>query len=158
MEQKYDTLKLVIILLELIIFALRPHCCFRWLADDSVSMYRPKGWCGKHWCNWPGQRNDYNRELKTSLKAFPACLDPAAHLREGGACRPAATRPHRNFKSTDFVDKMISTVLRNFTLSKPIFLPTAYSPALICFGRGKGWWSTCNYPTVLKEKDMEKQN
>jgi hypothetical protein len=38
------------------------------------------------------------------------------------------------------------------TLSNPIFLPTAYSEALICFSREKGWWITCNYPTVLKEK------
>jgi hypothetical protein len=43
------------------------------------------------------------------------------------------------------------------TLSSPIFLPTIYSPALICFGRERGWWITCNYPTVLKEKNMEKQ-
>jgi hypothetical protein len=39
------------------------------------------------------------------------------------------------------------------THSNPIFLPTAYSPALICFGRGRGWWSTCNYSTVLKRKN-----
>jgi hypothetical protein len=25
------------------------------------------------------------------------------------------------------------------TLCNPIFLPTAYSPALICFGRERGW-------------------
>jgi len=43
------------------------------------------------------------------------------------------------------------------TLSNPIFLPTAYSPALICFGRERGWWITGNYPTVLKEKNIEKQ-
>ena len=43
------------------------------------------------------------------------------------------------------------------TLSNPIFLPTAYSPALICFGWERGWWITCNYPTVLKEKNTEKQ-
>jgi hypothetical protein len=43
------------------------------------------------------------------------------------------------------------------TLSNPIFLPTAYSPAFICFGREKSWWITCNYFTVLKEKNMEKQ-
>jgi hypothetical protein len=42
------------------------------------------------------------------------------------------------------------------TLSSPIFLPTAYSPALICFGRERGWWITCNYAKVLKEKNMEK--
>jgi hypothetical protein len=38
------------------------------------------------------------------------------------------------------------------TLSNPIFLPPAYFPALIYFGRERGWWITCNYPTVLKEK------
>jgi hypothetical protein len=43
------------------------------------------------------------------------------------------------------------------TLSKPSFLPTAYSPALICFGRERGWGITCNYPTVLKEKNIEKK-
>jgi hypothetical protein len=43
------------------------------------------------------------------------------------------------------------------TLSNPIFLATAYSPALICFGRERGWWITCNYPTVSKEKNIEKQ-
>jgi hypothetical protein len=38
-----------------------------------------------------------------------------------------------------------------------MFLPTAYSPALVCFGRERGWWITCNYPTVLKEKNIENQ-
>jgi hypothetical protein len=44
---------------------------------------------------------------------------------------------------------------RHLTLSNPIILPTAYSLALVCFGRERGWWITC--PTVLKEKNMEKQ-
>jgi hypothetical protein len=43
------------------------------------------------------------------------------------------------------------------SLSNQIFLPTAYSPAHICFGRERGWWITCNYHTVLKEENMEKQ-
>jgi hypothetical protein len=43
---------------------------------------------------------------------------------------------------------------RRLTLSNPIFLPTAYSPALICFGRERGWCITC---TVLKEKNMERE-
>jgi hypothetical protein len=47
--------------------------------------------------------------------------------------------------------------VRTLTLSNPIFLPTAYSPALIYFGWKKCWWITCNYPTVLKEKNKEKQ-
>ena len=33
-------------------------------------------------------------------------------------------------------------------------MPTAYSPALIYFGRERGWWITCNYPAVLKEKNI----
>jgi hypothetical protein len=43
------------------------------------------------------------------------------------------------------------------TLSNPIFLPPAYSPALIYFGWERGWWITCNYHTVLKEKDKQKE-
>jgi hypothetical protein len=43
------------------------------------------------------------------------------------------------------------------TLSNPNFLPTTYSTALICFGRERGWCITCNYPTVLKDKNIEKQ-
>jgi hypothetical protein len=45
--------------------------------------------------------------------------------------------------------KYVGAVL---TLSNTIFLPIAYSPALICFGRERGRWIPCNYPTVLKEK------
>jgi hypothetical protein len=45
----------------------------------------------------------------------------------------------------------------NLALSNPIFLPSGYSAALICFGRERGRWITCNYPTVLKEENMEKQ-
>jgi hypothetical protein len=47
--------------------------------------------------------------------------------------------------------------LFDLTLYNPIFLPTAYSPSLICFGRERCWLITCNYPTVLKEKNTEKQ-
>jgi hypothetical protein len=43
------------------------------------------------------------------------------------------------------------------TLSNSIFLPTAYSPALISFGRERGWWIICNYPTVLEDKNIEKE-
>jgi hypothetical protein len=33
------------------------------------------------------------------------------------------------------------------TLSNPIFLPPAYSPAIIYFGLERGWWITCPYYT-----------
>jgi hypothetical protein len=38
------------------------------------------------------------------------------------------------------------------TLSNPIFLPTAYSPALIYCGRERGWWITCWLKSVLHEE------
>ena len=42
----------------------------------------------------------------------------------------------------------------HLTLSNPIFLPTPFSPALIYFGQERGWWITSNYPTILKEKNI----
>jgi hypothetical protein len=44
------------------------------------------------------------------------------------------------------------------TLSDPILLPPAYSPALIYFGQERGWWITCNYPTVLKAKNRNRKS
>jgi hypothetical protein len=44
------------------------------------------------------------------------------------------------------------------TISKPIFLPPAYSSALIYFGQERGFWITCNYPTVLKEKNRNRKS
>jgi hypothetical protein len=46
----------------------------------------------------------------------------------------------------------------HLTLSNPVFLPPAYSPALIYFGRERAWWITCNYPTVLKEKNRNRKS
>jgi hypothetical protein len=47
---------------------------------------------------------------------------------------------------------------KHLTLSNPIFLPPAYSPALIYFGWERSWWITCNYPTVLKEKNRNRKS
>jgi hypothetical protein len=44
------------------------------------------------------------------------------------------------------------------TLLNPIFLPPEYSPALIYFGRERGGWINCNYPTVLKEKNINRKS
>jgi hypothetical protein len=46
----------------------------------------------------------------------------------------------------------------SLNLSNPIFLSPAYSPALIYFGRERGWWITCNYSTVLKEKNINRKS
>jgi hypothetical protein len=51
---------------------------------------------------------------------------------------------------------VLSNNVGNLTLSNPIILPATYSPALIYFGRERGWWITCNYPTVLKEKNINR--
>ena len=42
----------------------------------------------------------------------------------------------------------------SLTLSNPIFLPTAYSPALIYFGQEGGWWITCDYNHLFTSKHM----
>jgi hypothetical protein len=51
---------------------------------------------------------------------------------------------------------LFPTLFLILTLSNPIFLPPSYSPALIYFGREEGWWITCNYLTVLKEKNINR--
>jgi hypothetical protein len=52
------------------------------------------------------------------------------------------------------------------TLSNPIFLPPAFSPALIYFGLERGWWITCPYymrksvgqaPTAKRENKRNKK-
>jgi hypothetical protein len=48
--------------------------------------------------------------------------------------------------------------IKTLTLNNPIFLPPAYSTALIYFGREWGWWIICNYPTVLKEKNRNRNS
>jgi hypothetical protein len=45
----------------------------------------------------------------------------------------------------------------NFNPFQSNFSAKHIFPALIRFGRERGWWITCNYPTVLKEKNKEKQ-
>jgi hypothetical protein len=45
----------------------------------------------------------------------------------------------------------------SLTLSNSIFLPPTYSPALIYFGWERGWWITCNYPSVLNKKNKQKE-
>jgi hypothetical protein len=37
------------------------------------------------------------------------------------------------------------------------FFCQPHTPQLLFVLGGKGWWITCNYPTVLKDKNIEKQ-
>jgi hypothetical protein len=53
--------------------------------------------------------------------------------------------------------QVFNSYAKGLTLSNPIFLPPAYSPALIYFGWERDWWITCNYRTVLKEKNKQKE-
>jgi hypothetical protein len=82
------------------------------------------------------------------------------------ACRPVILSNadlllsyHHIIRGNLSEDHIINCTLTHapLTLYNPIFLPTACPPALICFGQERGSWITCNYPTVLKEKNMEKQ-
>jgi hypothetical protein len=51
-----------------------------------------------------------------------------------------------------------NTERQGLTRFNPIFLPPAYSPALIYFGQERGWWVTCTYPTVLKDKSRNRKS
>jgi hypothetical protein len=61
-------------------------------------------------------------------------------------------------KDTKILMQITKFLHVTLTLSNPIFLPLAYSPALIYFGRERGWWITCNYPTVLEEKNRNRNS
>jgi hypothetical protein len=65
-------------------------------------------------------------------------------------CTYTGTKHHSSFIRFPLTNR------ERLTLSNSIFLPTAYFPALIYFGRERGCWITCNYPTVLKEKNIKK--
>jgi hypothetical protein len=54
--------------------------------------------------------------------------------------------------------KKMKKILSPLTLSNPRFLPPAYSPALIYFEQERGWWITCAYPIVLKEKSINRKS
>jgi len=98
----------------------------------------------------PGYKNILSSSLE--LLANPPTLYRPAHL-------PNSHPPKQDCKTFSFQTMKLFQLARNIDInpSNPIFLPTAYSPALIYFGRERGWWITCNYPTVLKEKNIEKQ-
>jgi hypothetical protein len=91
-----------------------------------------------------------------------SCSTGYVYIRES-SCNPnfmalGPDRPRCNSPATCVIaQQYFFAIFVLLTLSNPIFLLTAYSPALICFGRERGWWITCNYSTVLKEKNIEKQ-
>jgi hypothetical protein len=81
-------------------------------------------------------------------------------LRETCRCVPQKINPFRSYFETRptlwfSCSRLFSSSL---TLSNTIFLPPAYSPALIYFGWERGWWITCNFPTVLKEKNINRKS
>jgi hypothetical protein len=60
-----------------------------------------------------------------------------------------------NLLKNIFCSKTLKILI--LTLSNQIFLPHAYSTALIYFGRKRSLWITCNYPTVLKDNQKQKE-
>jgi hypothetical protein len=83
------------------------------------------------------------------------CNVYSATIREATNLNPFRTYVRPRPKLWFFCTRRFSWSL---TLSIPIFLPPAYSPALIYFGRERGWWITCNYPAVLKEKIINRKS
>jgi hypothetical protein len=83
----------------------------------------------------------------TPFSAIMLLLVPLSFLAETRSC----SRPPLLLQ-TAFQIAQLHAVRPSLTLSNPIFLPPAYSPTLIYFGRERGWWVTCKYPTVSKEK------
>jgi hypothetical protein len=66
-----------------------------------------------------------------------------------------AAMVHKNRRVT------ILEIMQKLTLSNPIFLPPAYSPALIYFGLERGWWNTCPYymrKSVRQALTAEREN
>jgi hypothetical protein len=62
------------------------------------------------------------------------------------------------FQVSSYQQLTLISYVFNTTLSNPIFLPPAYSPTLIYFGWERGWWITCKYLTILKEKNRNRKS
>ena len=52
---------------------------------------------------------------------------------------------------------MKAAVTADFNPFQSNFSANRILPSSYLFWTGKVWWITCNYPTVLKEKNIEKQ-
>jgi hypothetical protein len=79
-----------------------------------------------------------------------------AHLNSGLPLLFLSSSYQFNYSLRLLVTSPLLHISISLTLSNQIFLPTAHSPTLICFGWERGWWITCNYPTILKEKNVDK--
>jgi hypothetical protein len=61
------------------------------------------------------------------------------------------------------VEEAVDSVIRksrqtvNFSPFQSNFYANRILPSSHLFWAGKGWWITCDYPKVLKEKNIEKQ-
>jgi hypothetical protein len=56
-----------------------------------------------------------------------------------------SSREHHAFCRFEVARSSTCIAGTHLTLSNPIFLPHAHSPALIYFGLERGWWITCPY-------------
>jgi hypothetical protein len=93
-------------------------------------------------------------------EAWPQCFVYHSFVLSGSQMGFELVKDNRNNTySWDFDDIRLFLILRSpLTLSNPIFLSPTYSPALIYFGRERGWLITCNYPTVLKKKNINRNS
>jgi hypothetical protein len=58
-------------------------------------------------------------------------------------------------RPTIFLFPMLLLIFNPFQSN---FSATRILPSSYLFWAGKGWWVTCNYPTVLKEKNRNRKN
>jgi hypothetical protein len=68
----------------------------------------------------------------------------------------------KNFSINYYCLKIKTNFLQNLKLSPVNHFESNFSanriiPSSYLFWAERGWWITCNYPTVLKEKNIEKQ-
>jgi hypothetical protein len=96
-----------------------------------------------------------SQSMKTTTHFHPLTCN-AEQLTKTLRSSPLKIKITRKNLSRQLCVKGFKSGVKGLTLSNPIFLPSAYSPALIYFGRERGWWITCNYPTVLKEKNTSR--
>jgi hypothetical protein len=113
-------------------------------SPQLTQIKKPEAWHGQVQFYEPTNIRRHRKKFTVARATWPPrsvhlwCKSPASLFSRGNAARKGRHLP-----------------VRLIQWSNPIFLPTAYSPALIYFGRERGWWVTCNYPKVLKEKNRK---
>jgi hypothetical protein len=99
-----------------------PHCATALPSTSNLlpfallfDAYIPKRWqCSEvH-----GVQRKSNRSKNSAFRQQPASVNAAGTHQRGGGAQPSKTPRNRNLNSTDFVDTMITDVLRDLPFSR----------------------------------------